>query len=341
LKQTAVLLVNLGSPESPTVPAVKTYLSEFLMDKYVIDIPYLARLFLVRGIIIPNRVKYSTSLYKKAWTDEGSPLTVNSEKLLEKIKENTTVKIALAMRYGSPSIKDELYNLYRNGVTNLLVIPMYPQFAMSTTQTVMQEVNKQIKKLKDSITVTELKPFYNQPDYIKVLSQSIKKQLNNFKFDHLLFSYHGIPERHIKKSDITKSHCQINDTCCSSPSKAHEYCYRHQCFETTKLTAQLLNLNENEYSISFQSRLGKDPWLQPYTSQHIKELALKGVENLAVVTPAFVSDCLETIEEIGMEGKETFLENGGTTFKRIECLNDEDAWATILTKWINNYNENL
>jgi len=331
------LLVNLGSPNSTSVKDVKNYLDEFLMDKRVIDIPYLVRAFVVKGIILNTRPKKSAEAYKKIWWDEGSPLIVLSERLHKKVQTQTDIPVELAMRYGNPSIKSGIQKLANKGVTEIYLIPLYPQFAMATTETIVVLANQIIKKHFPNIKIIDVPAFYKQPDYIEALSNSIKKHLEKTKPDHLLFSYHGVPERHIKKSDVTKSHCKIDGSCCNSPSAAHEFCYRHQCYETTKLVADKLNLNEGFFSTSFQSRLGRDPWLQPYTDKTIDDFAQNGVKNLAVVTPAFVSDCLETLEEIGMEAKHSFIENGGNDFSTIPCLNDDDAWVKTLASWINNF----
>jgi len=328
-----ILLINLGSPESPKVKDVKKYLTEFLTDKYVIDMPYLLRQFLVRGIIIPSRVKNSAKLYESIWTDEGSPLIVHSKNLTDKVRSKTENHVALAMRYGNPSIKDAVLELTTKGVDEITVLPLYPQYAMSTTQTVLEKLYKVIKEVAKNTPVKEIDPFYNNDQYINVLKDSIEKSVDLKKVDHLLFSFHGIPERHIKKTDPTKSHCKIDGSCCNTPSEAHKNCYRHQCFETAHLVAKKLKLTKDSYTIAFQSRLGKDPWLQPYTTATIKEFPSKGIKNLAVVTPAFVSDCLETIEEIGMEAKEDFLEAGGTYFHRIPCLNSDNDWADLIVNW--------
>lgn len=332
------LLVNLGSPNSTSVKDVKNYLDEFLMDKRVIDTPYLIRAFIVKGIILNTRPKKSAEAYKKIWWPEGSPLIVLSERLHKKVQERSNIPVELAMRYGKPSIKSGIQKLAKQGVTEILLIPLYPQFAMATTETIVVLANKIIKRLFPSIKISDIPAFYNKPDYIEVLSNSIQKHLDEKKPEHLLFSYHGVPERHIKKSDITKSHCKIDRSCCNTASAAHEFCYRHQCYETTKQVAEFLKLKEGTYSTSFQSRLGRDPWLQPYTDKTIDNFAENGIKNLSVVTPAFVSDCLETLEEIGMEAKHSFEENGGEHFSTIPCLNDNDRWANTLTKWINNWN---
>jgi ferrochelatase len=328
------LLVNLGSPNSTSVKDVKNYLDEFLMDKRVIDTPYLIRAFVVKGIILNTRPKKSAEAYKKIWWPEGSPLIVLSKRLLKKVQEKTDIPVELAMRYGNPSIKSGIEKLVAKGVTEIMLIPLYPQFAMATTETIVVLANKIIKKHFPSVKLFDVPAFYNLPDYVKVLSESIQQHLDIHKPDHLLFSYHGVPERHILKSDITKSHCKIDGSCCKTPSPAHDFCYRHQCYQTTKNVATYLNLKEGTYSTSFQSRLGRDPWLQPYTDQTIDNFAKNGIKNLAVVTPAFVSDCLETLEEIGMEAKHSFEENGGEHFSTIPCLNDDTNWANTLANWI-------
>lgn len=332
-----ILLVNLGSPESPTPKDVKPYLDEFLMDEYVIDAPYLLRVLLVRGIILNIRPKKSAKAYSKIWWDEGSPLIIISKRLQEKVKAKVNVPVALAMRYGKPSLLTGLQELYNQGVKDVLVVPLYPQYAMASTKTIVEKVKDLQKAHFQDLNLHHFPAFFNKHDYINVLSKSIAENLNGFDYDYLLFSYHGIPERHIRKSDITKSHCKIDKSCCQTPSPAHEFCYRHQCYETTKNVAKKLNLPEDKFSVSFQSRLGGDPWLQPFTDKVLEDLAKKGIKNLAIVTPAFVSDCLETLEEIAMEGAEDFKESGGEHFKAIPCLNDRDDWAEVLSNWMNEW----
>ena len=264
-----VLLVNLGSPDSTDPKDVKKYLDQFLMDERVIDVPYWARVLLVRGIILNTRPKKSAEAYQKIWWEDGSPLIVLSEKLQAKVDELTSVPIALAMRYGKPSIKSGLQELHDKGVDEVLIFPLYPQFAMATTETILVLAEELRKKHFPQMQFTSVPAFYNHEDYIRVLGTSISESLKGVEFDHLLFSYHGVPKRHIRKSDITKSHCKIDGSCCQTPSAAHQFCYRHQCYETTKLVAEYLGLEKGKYSVSFQSRLGFDPWLQPcllYTS---------------------------------------------------------------------------
>ncbi|MGB2684386.1 MAG: ferrochelatase [Olleya sp.] len=334
-----ILLVNLGSPESPTPKDVKKYLGEFLMDERVIDVPLWARTLLVKGIILNTRPKQSAKAYQKIWWDNGSPLIVLSEQLQEKVQEKVDFPVALAMRYGSMTIKKGLQELVDKGVEEVFLIPLYPQFAMATTETILVLAEEVRQANFPNLKIDSLPAFYNKPDYIKVLAESIKGHLQGKNYEHLLFSYHGVPERHIRKSDITNGHCKIDGSCCETASKAHEFCYRHQCKEVTRLVGQYLGLEDNTYSTSFQSRLGFDPWLQPYTDRTIERLGKQGIKNMAIVTPAFVSDCLETLEEIAMEGEEIFHEVGGEGFTTIPCLNTDQNWVNLLADWINDWSK--
>ena len=332
-----VLLVNLGSPESPDPKDVKVYLDEFLMDQRVIDLPSFLRTILVRGIILNTRPKRSAKAYKKIWWDEGSPLIVLSKRLLQKMEEKVQLPLALGMRYGKPAIQKGLQELADKGVTEVLLVPLYPQFAMATTETILVQAESLRQESFPQMEFTTLPSFYNHPDYVRVLSQSIQESLQDKQWEHLIFSYHGVPERHIRKSDITKSHCKIDGQCCQTASPAHQYCYRHQCFETTRLVAEYLDLASDRYTTTFQSRLGLDPWLQPYTDKTVAKMAKSGVKKMAIVTPAFVSDCLETLEEIGMEAVEDFEEKGGEHLHVIPCINDREDWVNVMSRWVDEW----
>ncbi|MCG1037217.1 ferrochelatase [Polaribacter sargassicola] len=335
-----ILLINLGSPDSTETKDVKKYLGEFLMDERVIDIPYWKRFLLIKGIILRTRPKKSAAAYKKIWWKEGSPLEVISERFTEKVSKKIDNPVALAMRYGSRTIKKGFEQLAKQGVDEVLLVPLYPHFAMSSTETVLVKAEEVRAKHFPNIKTSQIDSFYNNEDYIKAMSDNLKNHLDGFDYDHILFSYHGIPERHIKKSDPTKSHCKIDGSCCETASIAHKTCYRHQCFETTKEIAKSLNLKEGTYSNSFQSRLLKDPWLKPYTDFELEKFPSEGKKKIAVITPAFVADCLETLEEIAMEGKDEFLKFGGTDYKHIPCMNDNDDWVDVMVKWINNWKNN-
>lgn len=332
-----VLLVNLGSPDSTEVKDVRSYLGEFLMDERVIDIPFWKRFLIVKGIILRVRPKRSAAAYKKIWWKEGSPLVVISKRFFNKVKKKTTIPTSLAMRYGSMSIHKGIEELHKQGVNELLLVPLYPHYAMSSYETVIAKAEELRTKYFQFLKIEALPVFYNNQDYIQAMSSNIKNHLQGFNYDHILFSYHGIPERHIFKSDTTNNHCKIDGSCCEVTSEAHKTCYRHQCFETTKAIVSSLNLKEGTYSNSFQSRLLKDPWLKPYTDYKFDRLPKEGKKKLAVVTPAFVSDCLETLEEIAIEGKEQFTEAGGESYKHIPCMNDNEEWVDVMSKWINNW----
>ncbi len=332
-----VLLVNLGSPDSPTPKDVKPYLDEFLMDERVIDVPKWLRNVLVRGIILQTRPKKSAEAYSKIWWEEGSPLIIISERFTEKVREQTDMPVALGMRYGSMSIHKALGELKEKGVDEVLLVPLYPHYAMSSYETVVVKAMEVQQEHFPEMRLTTMPAFYSNPDYIKVLSESIAEGLKDFEYDHILFSYHGIPERHIRKSDPTKFHCKIDGNCCKMNSVAHHTCYRHQCYDTTELVKAYLGLPEDKVSSSFQSRLAGDPWLKPYTDYEFERLAKEGKKRLAVITPAFVSDCLETLEEIAMEGKEQFEEAGGEHYIHIPCLNDSQDWVSLMAQWVNEW----
>lgn len=333
-----VLLVNLGSPDSPKKDDVKKYLDQFLMDERVIDFPKWFRTFLVRGIILNTRPKKSAEAYKKIWWKEGSPLIVLTELLMEKVKKNVSIPVEIAMRYGKPSIKEGLSLLNNRGVSDVLIIPLYPQFAMATTETILVLAEKIKNEFFPQMTFTSLPSFYNHPDYIRVLSSSIQEELIGKNWEHIIFSYHGVPERHIRKSDITKSHCKMDGVCCFKESPAHSYCYKHQCEKTTLEVARYLELKEGSYSTTFQSRVSiLGNWLKPYTDKTVSSFAEKGYKEIAIVTPAFISDCLETLEEIGMEAAEDFEEKGGKKLHVIPCINDRDDWVKVLSRWIDEW----
>lgn len=330
-----VLLVNLGSPDSTNPKDVKKYLDEFLMDPRVIDLPKWARTLLVKGIILNTRPKKSAEAYAKIWWEEGSPLIVISERLKEKVQQKLNIPVALAMRYGSMSLKKGLQELVDQGVTEVKTIPLYPQFAMATTETIDVKVDELVTEFFPQLKITRTPAFYKREDYIEVLSKSIAEKLEGLDYEHILFSYHGVPERHIRKSDITNGNCKMNGKCCfKMGSEQHEFCYRHQCEITTVNVAKKLGLKRGTYTTTFQSRLGFDPWLKPYTDRTIERMGKNGIKKMAIVTPAFVSDCLETLEEIAMEGEEIFHEVGGEAFTVIPCLNDRDDFADVLVSMV-------
>ena len=329
-----LLMINLGSPDSTSTKDVKKYLDEFLMDGRVIEYNYFLRWLLVKGIILNTRPKKSAKAYKKIWWDEGSPLIVLSKRLYAKVKKGVNIPVSLAMRYGSMSINKGLKELVDRGVTEVVVLPLYPHYAMSSYETVVEKVNDEIKKWFPSLKQQVIPPFYDDDQYISVMCKTISDHIKGIDYDHILFSYHGIPESHIKISDTTKTHCLKVDNCCSLSSEAHKKCYRHQVFKTTELIVKQLNIPEDKYSNAFQSRLPLQPWLKPYTDSELERLPKEGKKNLIIITPAFVTDCLETLEEIAMEGKEEFIEAGGESFHYVPCLNDSDQWSEVICSWV-------
>lgn len=326
----AILLVNLGSPDSPSVPDVRRYLNEFLMDKRVIDLSWPIRRFVV-GMILINRPKESGHAYEKIWTAEGSPLVVSSRRVQQLLQKRLTVPVELAMRYQNPSIETAVKNLAAKGVADCLLIPLFPQYAMSSYETAVVRVQEVARKLAPQMKVTVQPPYYDDPDFIAALVASAEDFLKP-EYDHLLFSFHGIPERHIKKSDVTGCHCLATPDCCEKPSPAHAQCYRAQCFRTAKLFVEKAGVPAGKWSVSFQSRLGKDPWLKPYTDYELPRLAIEGKKRMLVICPAFVSDCLETIEEIGLRGCEQFMAGSGKEYTRIPCMNEHPKWIDALEK---------
>ena len=306
MNKKGVLLVNLGSPDSPKTSDVRRYLREFLMDGRVLDAPYLIRFGVVHGGILPFRPKHSAEAYRKIWLPEGSPLIVTSRRVRDLLQARVTVPVELAMRYRNPSIAGALDRLVAAGVDEILLIAMFPHYAMSSYETAVERVRELLARRAPGVALKVVPPYYNDPDYIRALVAAADNFLNQ-EFDHLLFSFHGIPERHLHKADPTGGHCLKAANCCETPGPAQATCYRAQCFQTARSFLTACSLPVSKSTIAFQSRLGREPWLRPYTDVTLVNLATHGVKKLLVICPAFVTDCLETIEEIGLRGRETFL----------------------------------
>jgi len=323
------LLLNLGSPDSTEVPDVRKYLDEFLMDERVLDIAEWKRKLLLKFIILPKRPIASAEAYSKVWTDEGSPLIVTSKKQQQLVQADTETQVFLGMRYGSPSTADIVAEIKKAGITELLIIPLYPHYAMSSYESAVVKAMEELRKQAPDIVTKLVQPYYKDPAYINALWESIKPKYEGTGA-HLMMSFHGIPERHVKKSDPSHAHCLVTPNCCDTCHPAHATCYKHQCMTTAKELIKYGGIDEKDVTISFQSRLLRDPWLSPYTDHEIERLAKEGVKKLKVICPAFISDCLETLEEIAMEGKEEFLKHGGEEFELIPCLNTHPLWI----KWM-------
>ncbi len=329
----AVLLANLGSPDRADEPALRRYLDQFLMDPYVIQLPWPLRRLIVSLLVLPKRPKDSALAYQSVWLDEGSPLIVLSEQLKVALQAQVEMPVGVAMRYGSPDIETELLKLARQqGIEEIVFIPLYPHFADSTVTTSVEQAKAVITKHNLTVKLTVIAPFYQQDDYITALVDSAQPYLNQ-PFDHLIFSYHGLPESHITKLDKSGSHCLKSDDCCQVANPAHATCYRHQIMVTTARFVDKAGLSTDQYSIAFQSRLGRAKWLEPNTEDRLRELAASGAKNILVICPAFVTDCLETLEEIAIRGQEVFEQAGGNKLTLIPCLNQHPKWVETLASW--------
>ncbi len=328
--------MNLGSPDSTETKDVKRYLDEFLMDGRVIDKPWLFRLLLVKGIITPFRAAKSAEAYKTIWTKDGSPLIVLTKELQQALQQIVKEPVEIAMRYGSLTPEKAFDALLKRepDLEEVIAVPLYPHYAMSSYETAVEHAKETHRNKKYSFRLNFIKPFFDNPSYIHALGESIKPYLAE-SYDHILFSYHGIPARHLHRDDpsVTKSCLALNGTACVPGAPGHTTCYRRQVIETSQLVMQSLNIPKEKYSLSFQSRLGKG-WLEPFTDIRLAELPKEGIKKLLILCPAFISDCLETLEEIEERGKEIFIEAGGESYKMIPCLNTHPLWVTTLKGWL-------
>lgn len=334
-KKIGVLLVNLGTPDSPSRGSVYKYLKQFLLDPRVIDYSWLPRNLLVRGIIAPFRSGSSAKLYRQLWTEDGSPIKSYGEQLLEGVIERLpeNYHVELAMRYQSPSIASALETLQNKLVDTIVVFPLFPQYASATTGSIHDEVMRIIRKWQ---VIPELKFINSYPSNEKMIDVFCKnaKEYNLEDYDHFLFSFHGLPQRQLIKGDVTKNHCQVKDDCCKSLCEANKFCYSAQCYHTSRAISDKLQIPQEKLTVCFQSRLGPEAWAQPYTSKVIEQRLNAGDKNLLVFSPAFVADCLETIIEIGVEYKEEFLEKGGVKLDLVRSLNDDPDWMEAVTEII-------
>jgi len=341
MEKYAVILLNLGSPDSTAVADVRAYLQEFLLDERVINKSPLVRNFVVKCFILPTRPQQSAKAYQKIWTDEGSPLVVTTQKQQKRLQAAVDCHVEIGMRYGNPSTEDAVKNLQAAGITRLLIFPLYPHYAMSSYETAVVRLMEALAEHAPAIQTTLVQPYYQDPDYIDALVERSLPYLKN-DFDKLLFSFHGIPESHLRQSDPSHAHCLTTPDCCNTCHPAHATCYRHQCMTTAHLFKAKAGIPDDKFMVSFQSRLGREPWLTPYTDKVIEDLAAKGVKNLKVICPAFISDCLETLEEIAQEGKEIFMDAGGETYQQIPCLNDHPVWIKYMQRqvedWLTQHN---
>jgi ferrochelatase len=326
--KTGVLLVNLGTPDSTKTGDVRKYLREFLMDGRVIDFPFIPRWMLVNLIIAPFRAPKSAGEYRKLWTDRGSPLLFHTQDLKDKLVEKLDPKkylVAMAMRYQNPSIEKGLEELMKANVKKIIVLPLFPQYASATNGSVMDRVMEIARGWQIIPEITFISNYVDHPLFLEAWTELGREAMQKHEYERYVFSYHGLPERQIRKGSVD-GHCKLG-TCCAAYGLKNQFCYRAQCFQTTRLVAEKLGLPEDKVMTCFQSRLGKDPWIKPYTEDLIKDLAKEGVKKVLVFSPAFVADCLETTVEVGEEYKEQFEELGGEHWDLVPSLNSNDTWV--------------
>jgi len=337
-RRPALLLVNLGTPDAPDVPSVRRYLKQFLSDPYVIDIPAIARWILVNLIILPTRPAKSAAAYHSIWTRRGSPLAFHSQDLLLKLRERCVpekfVAAELGMRYGNPSLRSALERLRGHSPDRIVVAPLYPQYALSSTETALAQIREDLAAMGWDVPCTVLPPFYDDPGFIGSLAGNVREKLGTAHFDHLLLSFHGLPERHVRKTDPTGAHCLQAPTCCDVITDANRLCYRAHSLSTARKLREALGWPAERTTVSFQSRLGRTPWIQPFTDQVLLDLPKRGVKRLLVVSPSFVADCLETLEEIQIRGREEFLKAGGEELVYVPAPNAQDDWADALARLV-------
>lgn len=339
MSKQGLILLNLGSPDSTEVNDVRNYLREFLMDERVLDAPKLIRWLIVNCFILPKRPRQSAEAYASIWKPEGSPLVLTSREQQAALAQSTGLPTELGMRYGNPSTEGALLKLLDQGVDDLFIIPMYPHYAMSSYETAVVHLMEAVRKHAPDLKTTLLPPYYQEPGYIEALVETARPALEKEDFDQLLFSFHGIPQRHLIKGDPSHQHCLTTPDCCNTCHPAHATCYRHQCAMTVEKFVKAAGLTPDKYRITFQSRLGREPWLQPYTDQTLEQLAEDGHKNVKVICPAFTADCLETLEEIAVEGRETFIEAGGESYEQIPCLNTHPRFIEFLADRVRHWQD--
>jgi len=334
-KKTAVILINVGTPDEPKVRAVRRYLFEFLNDRRVIDLPLVVQKILVNLIIVPFRSPKSTKLYQRLWTEKGSPLLYYSEQVQTELQEKLASKadVFMAMRYGNPSIGKALAAIQKGNYDQLIILPMFPQYASSTNGTAIQAVMDQIKKWNTIPEIHAINQFYDHPAFLDAFAERIQSYQPE-EYDHIIFTYHGLPNRHLEKNHPDESIKTCN--CETSLPEFGQYCYKATCYQTTRELVQRLGLKSGQYSVSFQSRLSNN-WMTPFTDKNLISRAKQGNKKVLVAAPAFVADCLETTVEIGWEYKELFMENGGEKLQMVESLNDSPRWISGLEEMLNPY----
>ena len=331
--------MNLGTPAGPETGAVREYLREFLSDPRVLDMNSLGRAALLNLVILPTRPAKSAGAYKKIWTKRGSPLMFHSTDLAESVgsRLGDDWHVELAMRYGTPSVAYALNRFHKAGINRIVVFPLYPQYASSSTGTALEQVYLEAAKAWNVPELSVIGPFYDAPGFISACRSQSLPLIDEQKPDHVLMSFHGLPARHVEKSDDTGSHCLASQHCCDEIGVANRNCYRAQCYATARALAKALDLSRDNWSVSFQSRLGRIPWIQPYTDEVLPELAHAGIKRLVVLCPAFVADCLETLEEIGIRAAEQWRKLGGEKLTLAPAVNASPVWADAVANMVRSH----
>ncbi len=332
-ERVGILLVNTGTAAAPRVAETRAFLREFLSDPRVLDMSRPLRWLLLHGIILPFRPKRSAEAYRRIWTDKGSPLLTAAHDLQTALRERMPeAEVEIGMRHGEPSMAAGLEALVQRGTDRILVAPLFPHYASATVGSVTEHAYALAGKLWTVPPLSILTPFYDKPEFLDAWAAVAKPELDGFGADHVLMSFHGLPERHVRKGDPTGKHCLMTQECCEKIGPENRNCYRAQCVATARSLAKRLGLGDNQHSMAFQSRLGRDPWLGPATSAVLPELTAQGVKRLAILCPSFTADCLETLDEIAHEARNAFLDAGGEAFLAVPCLNGHPVWADGLAK---------
>jgi ferrochelatase len=343
VNRVGVLLVNLGTPDEPTPEAVGRYLREFLMDGFVIDVPRPLRWFLVNVVIVPRRKIQSAKAYQKVQLSRGSPLRVYTQELKENVAEQLAPDerylVEYAMRYGKPSIASAIARLCVPDISRIFVLPLYPQYAESSYETAVVETKRAAQESGCADRLSFFPPFYDRPEFISAFARRIEETNDMDWADHLVFSFHSLPESHLKRLDATGQHCLLRSDCCNQVSAINHRCYRAQCFFTARQIAAQLGVKDEDYTVSFQSRLGRAKWIGPTTEVVLRELAQRGIRRVSVSCPSFVADCLETLEEMGIRGRQTFIEAGGEDLRLIPSLNADPFWVNAIANWIVSFHD--
>jgi ferrochelatase len=332
---TGVLLLNLGSPDAPGTEEVRRYLGEFLMDPYVIDIPWLARFLLVKGVILRTRPEKSAEAYRSIWTERGSPLVFHSEDLAKKVQAELgeEFRVRSVMRYGRPSVGDAFESMVREGITSIVVLPLYPQEAGATTLSSREWVKREAKRVGYSGRLEFVPAFFSRGEFIQAFARNVRESLDGFGAERVLFSFHGLPERQIRKAERVRGSCLSSVGCCETLNERNRTCYRAQCFATAYAIAEAAGIGRERMDIAFQSRLGRTPWIRPYADERLMDYANEGIKKVLVVSPSFVADCLETLEELGIRAREDFERSGGE-LRLVECPNSDPVWAAGVANWV-------